>query len=398
LHVALQPQCGSRFQSARSFQEALEDAAARSGIVFSARLLEDWFSELGILPPQSGTFRVLEPAPRDNSGLLGKIARARETFAGNQAANCNSGETPRSPMHPVVAAAGPQPILRVPSADNASTRKVVDPVLHEVQGEHSRLGFEAPAFQFGSPPLAATFCHPLRRAELPTMLAALVLERRTGLLRVCDDMREKRLYFADGNLCFVSSTDASELLGRRLVALGLLRFNEVERALLRAGAERCRLGEALVARGVLPAHVVLRALIAQLEARFLELGNWHEGTLEFFEGQAPGVTSVRLQKTSIELVFDLVRQTYSLAELRKMMLARARQGVRRVTSAERLAERLPFTEAERRAIAASELDGSLNALVAGLAARENLSPADTYRGLFLALMTGLLVSDTDSAM
>jgi eukaryotic-like serine/threonine-protein kinase len=379
---ALAPDTSARFQSAREFQDALEEVARTSGLELDVRQIEEWFSEIGIFPRQSGTFRVAGSSAPDNFELLKRIGSAREVFASSGVANSNAVHFFDVPGR----TEGPRRALR--ETPNRGTAAYV-PDARDIVGEARA---RAAAFCFGPTAAASEWSSPLRRVELAAVLCELVVGRRTGLLQACNGMNEKRLYFADGALVFIASTQPEELLGRRLIAEGLLRSRDVERALDSALRRRCRLGEALVADGLLPAHVVLRAVIAQLKTRFFELGSWHEGSLAFFDGEEPGVSGIRVQTAPLDLVFDLVRGAYSVAELRRLLSPIAHQPLERTSPLEGDLAHLPFSNLERCVIGAVDGRSSLNALVAGLAATDQVSPTDAYRAVFLAISSGALVS------
>lgn len=387
---ALSPRPSQRFQSAQEFRLELEQLASGYGMHLDERLLEDWFADLDVVPRHSGTFRVAcAESSECNPELLERIERARLLFAEN-AASSPAGETwnaqgwarssRRGPAHRAMPTIHSEAItLDAPGVGEAEQTSGV---------YRSSTVDPAGAARFGAPAIeAATWYEKLDRARFMGVLCGLVAGRHTGLLRVCSGAREKRLYFSSGALSFIASTEPEELLGRRLVAHGALRAVDVDRALITAAAQRRRLGEALVAHGLLPAHVVLRALIAQLEERFLELGNWHEGVLAFYADAHTKLPGVRVQASPLELVFRLVRQSYSSSELRRILTPVETHALLRSDFSG-----LPFSDAEQHVLRAIDRAPSLNSLVARLAALEGVSPIDTYRAVFLAMSSGVLTT------
>jgi len=396
LERALNPRASKRFQSAREFQLAVEEIALASGLELDEQVLQDWFSDLDVLPRHSGTFRVasLRGAERDPH-LLERIRRVREAFLSGADAPLSLEESPsevrRSPLG-VGPRANPNPFEPAPRALERGRALVPwEPEVTSARPQPLVPVARPSALTFGAPAEEnALWSRSLRRGELANVLCLLTQRRQSGLLRIWDAVREKRLYFQEGVLTFVSSTAETELLGRRLLQAGLLRAAELERGIANARARGCRLGEALVAQRTLRPHVILRALIAQHEARFFEVGNWHEGKLAFFSGETPGLAAVRVQAAPLELVFRLVRQTYSVGELRKLLSDLSEQPIQRAPFVESVDERFPFTDAERRALAASDAASSLNSLVAALAASADVTPGDVYRAVFLGLSCGAL--------
>jgi serine/threonine-protein kinase len=393
---ALAPRPDRRFQSARSFRAAIECVAASLKLELNEHVLEQWFAELDVVVRQSGTFRLGDSGgARKKTKLLRRIELAREAFASCVGGSAAAVQEPAAVLPAPLGDVSQPHVGAGGSRAGQAVRSNGGPPLRSFPREASASNVVDPAaaFQFGSPMLAnADWVRPLRRGELVGVLCDLILRRQTGLLRVCCERREKRLYFADGALEFIASTERDELLGQRLVASGMLRQADLERALNSALVQQCRLGQALVGQRMLPAHVVLRALIAQLEARFRELGNWHEGRVAFFRGERPGVASVRVQAAAMELVFDLVRQAYSVAELRGVLSPVSERPLRKASTGDAAGAALPFSDAERRALAMVDDGQRLNALVAHLAAHPGIAPVEAYRAVFLALSSGILVT------
>jgi len=105
--------------------------------------------------------------------------------------------------------------------------------------------------------------------------------RVTGVLHLFDDTRRKKIYFNEGHMEFVSSTDKNELLGEFLVANGACLRMEVEMALALLPRYHGRLGDALVGLGILRPVELFRAISAQVRTRYLEAFRWRAGRFAF---------------------------------------------------------------------------------------------------------------------
>ena len=152
---------------------------------------------------------------------------------------------------------------------------------------------------------------------IPTALFRVAKEKRTGLFVAVDGRRRKRVFFDKGDPVFVSSTDCDELLGRRLVASGIVPERAVEIAL---GSHPLRLGEALVSLGALGAAQLVRELSRQLEERLIELGAWRNGEIRFF----PDVTldqehHIRTREPTLKLLTELVREQYAPGDIAALL-------------------------------------------------------------------------------
>ncbi len=227
-----------------------------------------------------------------------------------------------------------------------------------------------PAYRFSVPDAASARWHSqLDRAQLPALLFDLVLRRETGVLVAKSSRRQKRIYFDDGAVRFISSTDRGELLGTRLVHAGLASKAEVERALVECSERgQGHLGEALVDIGALRPMSLLRALVEQVEARFDDLLRWTEGELWFVRGEQAGEDRIRAQMPSAELLTRAVRAGYGERELLAFLGPRRAEPIARVPGARITPARLALPIAERRALELAGGSPSLEALVARLAA------------------------------
>ncbi len=123
----------------------------------------------------------------------------------------------------------------------------------------------------------------LARLRSNVETGALFVERRdrTGL------PRRKEIYLHNGRLLHVASTERDELLGEYLVRRGALTRKELEAALLRLSDEGARLGDTLVAMGLVSAVDVFRAIRDQGRDRVAALCAWSRGVTTFYRGTAP---------------------------------------------------------------------------------------------------------------
>jgi serine/threonine-protein kinase len=100
----------------------------------------------------------------------------------------------------------------------------------------------------------------------------------------------KELYFVEGRLHHVASSNASELLGEFLVRRGKISRTELDFALAVLPRYGGRMGDTLVALGLVPSLEIFRAIRDQGSDRVVDLFQWHTGTLAFYRGQtAPHV-------------------------------------------------------------------------------------------------------------
>jgi eukaryotic-like serine/threonine-protein kinase len=100
----------------------------------------------------------------------------------------------------------------------------------------------------------------------------------------------KELYFVDGKLHHVASSNATELLGEFLVRRAKISRTELDFALAVLPRYGGRMGDTLVALGLVPSLEIFRAIRDQGSDRLVDLFQWHTGTMAFYRGQtAPHV-------------------------------------------------------------------------------------------------------------
>jgi len=95
----------------------------------------------------------------------------------------------------------------------------------------------------------------------------------------------KELYFRAGRLHHVSSSNASELLGEYLVRRRLLEREELDIALAVLPRYGGRMGDTLIALGLVGPVDIFRAIREQGRDRVADLFKWRRGQVSFYRGQ-----------------------------------------------------------------------------------------------------------------
>jgi len=164
-----------------------------------------------------------------------------------------------------------------------------------------RRGHEAPQPASQLPELARVFATPalqwtaeeisrprlrgeLSGATLLPIVSSLANKRETGVLYLQDGKRRKKVYFVDGRPDFVASTVREELLGHYLVEKGVCLPMEVDMGLAVLPQHKGRLGDALVALGVLRPVELYRAVANQVRGRYLDAFGWRRGEFLYVRG------------------------------------------------------------------------------------------------------------------
>jgi hypothetical protein len=247
------------------------------------------------------------------------------------------------------------------------------------------------AFQFWSQPGPAAWQCEIERRTLAGVLFGIARRQETGLLLLLGGRKQKRVYFEHGVPRFVASTERSELLGTSLVRAGLLQATEVEQALELAGIRGQRLGEMLVALGLLKPTALLRALIEQLEARYAEVGSWGSGKMLFYPGERSEEDRINSHASALSLAARAVGEGFDDAEVAALLAPLSESPVVRLPASLDLSE-LGLSALQRRALELAPASGSIGRLVTRLAREEGARPEETLRGVFVGLTTGLLAA------
>jgi serine/threonine-protein kinase len=102
--------------------------------------------------------------------------------------------------------------------------------------------------------------------------------------------QQKELYFVDGRLHHVASSNAHELLGQYLVRRGKLAREELDLALAVLPRYSGRMGDTLISLGLVGPVDIFRAIRDQGRDRVADLFVWRTGKVAFYRGQvAPHV-------------------------------------------------------------------------------------------------------------
>ena len=360
LRKALSRDPAFRFQDAAEFAGALRDMARELELHLGDSEIAPWLSTLGILPSRSGTHeRLLEAQAEPAAGY-------RE---GRQL----------------------DPALEV------SSRLTTEPVPATVSSAQSG---QRPAQQPPPPPRTPRFGEPLTRLAswrsaldrmtLPAVLHAVAAREETGVLVARNERREKHFYFVEGELRAARSTEHAELLGTRLLRAGRITERDLTDALNTCRQTHRSLGEELVARGIVRSSSLLRELVEQVEARFIELFAWDDGTLWFVPGVRELHLEVKAPALMPALVTHAIREAYTEDEISLWFARASKLPVHRGQARRVDPTKLGLTLAERRALERAAKATSIETLVNELSAERVATPRETLFGLFVGVSIGIV--------
>src|SRR5947208_13683775 len=141
---------------------------------------------------------------------------------------------------------------------------------------------------------------PLRELGLHAVFQLLDWSRKTGALRVTSELRhnEGTIYFDNGVVVSAEIRSNPHPLGALLLRTGKITEADLERArdMQQRQGDKRRLGEILVALGVITQREVERQVRFQIEEVVFEVMSWREGYFSFTEGpltDVPPAATVR---------------------------------------------------------------------------------------------------------
>jgi hypothetical protein len=129
----------------------------------------------------------------------------------------------------------------------------------------------------------------LRTFDVFDLLGWLMGRKRPGVLQMTRRSTKKRLAFRDGQVQWSSSNDPRETIGQALVREGLIQEEPLFRALLKqeAAKDKRKLGEILIADGVLNEPQFMKVLRGNVEAHLYDLFLWSDGRFDFDDERPP---------------------------------------------------------------------------------------------------------------
>jgi eukaryotic-like serine/threonine-protein kinase len=127
-----------------------------------------------------------------------------------------------------------------------------------------------------------------------TALSFAATREAAGVLLAQHGTTRKEIYFDNGRVIHVSSTEAGEMIGEYLVARGLLDRGDLDFALAVLPRFNGRLGEALTGLGVIEPVAMFNAIKDQGRDKIVEIFSWSDGELSFYLDAAPSRVEFKL--------------------------------------------------------------------------------------------------------
>ena len=133
-------------------------------------------------------------------------------------------------------------------------------------------------------------------------LVRTLVTRRTGLWLCEQGGVRKEVYTKHGVPAFVTSNLAGELLGEHLVKKRVINRSELDMALAVMPRFEGKLGDTLVALGLVEPLELFRHIAEQVREKLLDLFTWASGTATFYEGVDPPSSGFPLRLDAWEIL------------------------------------------------------------------------------------------------
>ncbi len=166
-----------------------------------------------------------------------------------------------------------------------------------------------------------------------TALVRTLVTRRTGLWLCEQGGVRKEVYTKHGVPAFVTSNLAGELLGEYLVKKRVINRSELDMALAVMPRFEGKLGDTLVALGLVEPLELFQHIAEQVREKLLDLFTWESGTATFYEGVDPPSSGFPLRLDAWEILDRGLHRRIAAGFESKLILER---GQDRVVQADRI--------------------------------------------------------------
>jgi hypothetical protein len=139
--------------------------------------------------------------------------------------------------------------------------------------------------QSDAEPQVVTMRGDLQQIQLADIFQTLGTAKMEGTLVVSNPIEQRQVFFNDGQVrIHVAQRTATRRLGQRLVAAGILDAEDLRKALIEQRKVQKPLGQLLVANGYVTSEQLEEILAEQINEELFGLFTWDHGTFEFYRG------------------------------------------------------------------------------------------------------------------
>lgn len=147
----------------------------------------------------------------------------------------------------------------------------------------------------------------------------LAVGKKTGVLELKGFLHTKRVYFHDGKVTSVWSSDPREYLGQYLLAYNRITEEQLREALATQEDENQLLGRILVSRQLITEAEIRRIVQLKVEESIYDTFLWDIGTFEFHDGQTPAQKTMLLSLDVTGIVLEGARRVDEWKRIRTVI-------------------------------------------------------------------------------
>jgi len=160
----------------------------------------------------------------------------------------------------------------------------------------------------------------LKTVSFSDILQLLATGKKSGVLEVNTNTRQKEIAFKNGNIIHASSLNTSEdLLGNMLLRRGKISKTDLERAISLHKQTGRQLGTTLVDMNLFGKEEIAECLKLQIEEIVYNLFAWKEGNFLFHEGVAPKSAPFLVELNTMSVVMEGTRRIDEWIEIQKVI-------------------------------------------------------------------------------
>ncbi len=148
----------------------------------------------------------------------------------------------------------------------------------------------------------------LRSIPIPDLFAILLQQRKTGVLTLVSEEKERSFLFCDGNLLYATTQDKSKRLGSFLVRLGFLKEEELELVFGSSFGKGAYLGQRIVDHGRVTPEQLGKAVKAQIVDLLDEVMSWEHGAFHFDDTPLPFDVPKKDRISTQRVILDVARR------------------------------------------------------------------------------------------
>ena len=162
----------------------------------------------------------------------------------------------------------------------------------------------------------------LKTVSFPDILQLLATGKKSGLLEIKTNTRQKEIAFKNGNIIYASSVNSQEdLLGNMLLQKGKISKTDLDRAITLHKQTGRQLGTTLIDMNLFDKQEIAECLKLQIEEIVYNLFSWQEGDFNFLEGKAPANAPFLIELSTMNVIMEGTRRIDEWVEIQKVMPA-----------------------------------------------------------------------------